>query len=787
MEAKEFDEVASGSEEGDGGTEEDYSDAEADEQPPTKSGDAVGLLTPHQRRATKEFLEAINCIRGKRSVSPVSWSTAVRFLWARKWDVGRAVSLHEVHEATRRREGLTCFHPGHEPLHSELRTGKFTILPTRDVSGAAIAVFTARLHYPAVSTHQTTLQGVVYQLDVALESIDTQRSGLIFIYDMTDSKYSNFDYDLSQKILTLLKGGYPAKLKKVLIVTAPLWFKAPFKILRLFVREKLRDRVYTVSVPQLTVHIAREALPPGLGGTLKVDHNAWLRQCAKSMTNRQHEDTDPLLGSLDTVLSGDAINNINCSESNVPSMTEDYLVKRRNYQTNQMASEVTCREEEMVCGVGEGCQLARGMVDGETENGVDQEMGDDMKSGANTAKRKHPNCPAPLTCGRVDNIVGGREEEEEEEEDMEMSARDMNNGTPSPAPAPSSASSGFSDDDSLHCGVGGQDSRSGGGVAGGHGSGGGLTLEGFVEQVRAKGRVGLCQDYTQIRARPPDGTFNHARLRANLAKNRYTDVLCYDHSRVLLSQIDDDPCSDYINANFVDGYKQKNAFISSQGPLPKTYEDFWRMIWEQHVLVVVMTTRVIERGRIKCGQYWSPEEGSSVTHGLFEIITVSVEQHPDYTISSLQLTNTKLEESREVRHLQFTSWPDYGVPHSALAMLHFLECVRLNQSEMVQALSDTWAGHPRGPPIVVHCSAGIGRTGTFCTLDICLRRLEEEGTVDVQGTVERIRAQRAHSIQMPDQYVFCHLALIEHALSQGLIPPHIDLSGFDDSADVDSE
>ncbi|KAG8223119.1 hypothetical protein J437_LFUL000540 [Ladona fulva] len=157
------------------------------------------------RMATKEFLEAVNRIRGRRSVSPVSWGTAVRFLWARKWDVGRAVALHEVHEATRRREGLTCFHPGREPLHSELRTGKFTILPTRDVSGAAIAVFTARYHSPAVSSHQTTLQGVVYQLDVALESIDTQRSGLIFIYDMTESKYSNFDYDLSQKILTMLK------------------------------------------------------------------------------------------------------------------------------------------------------------------------------------------------------------------------------------------------------------------------------------------------------------------------------------------------------------------------------------------------------------------------------------------------------------------------------------------------------------------------------------------------------------------------------------------------------
>ena len=91
----------------------------------------------------------------------------------------------------------------------------------------------------------------MFQLDVALEEVETQRNGLVFIYNMTNSKYSNFDYDLSQKMLTLLKGCYPARLKKVLIVTAPLWFKAPFKVLRLFVREKLRDRVFTVSIPQV--------------------------------------------------------------------------------------------------------------------------------------------------------------------------------------------------------------------------------------------------------------------------------------------------------------------------------------------------------------------------------------------------------------------------------------------------------------------------------------------------------------------------------------------------------
>jgi len=159
------------------------------------------------------------------------------------------------------------------------------------------------------------------------------------------------------------------------------------------------------------------------------------------------------------------------------------------------------------------------------------------------------------------------------------------------------------------------------------------------------------------------------RLRNNLPKNRYTDVLCFDHSRVILSESDpNDSTSDYINANFVDGYKQKNAFISTQGellcklkvdnittvlyfatgPLPKTSEDFWRMVWEQHVLVVVMTTRVIERGRTKCGQYWPAEEAGKDTYGDFQVTTQTVEQLGDYTRSQILITNTKVNFHIEI-------------------------------------------------------------------------------------------------------------------------------------------
>lgn len=193
------------------------------------------------------------------------------------------------------------------------------------------------------------------------------------------------------------------------------------------------------------------------------------------------------------------------------------------------------------------------------------------------------------------------------------------------------------------------------------------TIEQVVEMVRERGRKGLMSEYAEIKMRPPVGTFTNARLLPNMHKNRYTDVLCYDHSRVILEESPTEAAdvkgldsvdssvagagtllasTDYINANFVDGYKQKNAYISTQGPLPKTSADFWRMVWEQQCLVIVMTTRVNERGRIKCGQYWETQEDSAIEFGHFRIYTKEVQAIDDYTVASLELTNLKVSGER---------------------------------------------------------------------------------------------------------------------------------------------
>ncbi|KAH8397792.1 hypothetical protein KR222_001754, partial [Zaprionus bogoriensis] len=730
----------------------------------------------------------------------ISHTTAVKFLYARKFDIHRAVSLYEQHEQIRQREYLYNIDPDVEPLRSELQTGKFTILPARTSSGAAIALFTAHRHSPLSASHTTTLQGIVYQLDCALQDTDTQRAGLVFIYDMSGSKYSNFDYDLSQKILTLLKGGYPARLKKVLIVTAPLWFKAPFKILRLFVREKLRERVFTVSVPQLSLHVPRKALPLHLGGTLEIDHATWLLNCRASMTNREDELLANIAGSAPagvllpsaaaaaaaaaTLTNGEgsssaasstaaatatiisAVHQLSDSNTTVVTVSGGGGGGAANTESTQStaaaaaASAAEPNENITINGLSPSHRLKLNTSGIQQQQQQPQVLNGDATTTAAatasaataaTAASSATNAAAP---GAGAAGTGG--------------AAAAGNGEFWTENPPSSASSGFSDDDSLA----GQE-------------GDPKTIEQIVQMVRERCRQGLIKEYADIRNRAPEGTFLHARMRYNLTKNRYTDVLCYDHSRVVLAREDEDELSDYINANFVDGYKQKNAYISTQGPLPKTSQDFWRMIWEQHCLVIVMTTRVMERGRVKCGQYWEPTEDSSLEFGNYHVRTISVECNEDYTVASLELRNLKTDEIRNVSHWQFTSWPDYGVPSSAMAMLNFLQKVRDKQAQMVRALGDTWAGHPRGPPIVVHCSAGIGRTGTFITLDICISRLEDVGTADIRGTVEKIRSQRAYSIQMPDQYVFCHLALIEYAYSRGMLQT-VDLAGFDER-EPDSE
>lgn len=662
---------------------------------------------------------------------------AVKFLMARKFDCQRALELYRNHEETRNREDLTVIQASDELLKRELYTEKFTILSGRDKNGAAIALFTARIHQPSLTSHQLVLKALVYQLDAALESIETQRNGLVFIYDMTESKYSNFDYELSKKILNMLKGGYPARLKKVLIVTAPLWFKAPFKILRLFVKEKLRDRVYTINLSQLIQHIPQDALPEQLGGKSITNHKAWLQLCSR-VALKEDPDMNTYFVSCKRPSTGDG------QESTCRSMSSDLSENMQHSDIDSEESKETVNEKQ---------------------NNEDLEKEDSSDEKEVTVEKEDSLNLVP-SKRRIDSVGNKDSVKRAAQETNNENNIDVDSVDAPRKKRPTSSTSSMSNnavEDSLHLP-----------------EADGMDLDQLVEYTRSMRRRGLMEEYASIKMEPPAGTFTVSKAKHNLPKNRYSDVLCLDHSRVKLSIQSNDPSSDYINANYVDGYMQKNAYISTQGPLPRTFGDFWRMVWEEQVMVIVMTTKAVERGRAKCGQYWPPEEDGEEQHEDFLVINTRMEVYQDYSISWLFLLNTKSNESRQIYHLQFTSWPDYGTPSSAAAFLEFLFKVRACQEEAVSSLGSEWQGHTLGPPIVVHCSAGIGRTGTFITTDISLRRLEHIQTVNIRETVRRIRSQRAFSIQMPDQYVFCHFAVIEHGMREGVVGD-VDWTGFDDS------
>ncbi|KAJ6659452.1 hypothetical protein lerEdw1_018686 [Lerista edwardsae] len=335
-----------------------------------------------------------------------------------------------------------------------------------------------------------------------------------------------------------------------------------------------------------------------------------------------------------------------------------------------------------------------------------------------------------------------------------------------------------------------------------------------IDRLKANDGLKFSQEYESIDP-GQQFTWENSNLEVNKPKNRYANVIAYDHSRVILTSIDaladilmlwnrntakiscgwrqavnigvslvspvrslrrwvclspsrilsspvlfksqrltlpfwppGVPGSDYINANYIDGYRKQNAYIATQGPLPETLSDFWRMVWEQRTATIVMMTRLEEKSRVKCDQYW-PGRGTE-TYGLIQVTLLDTVELATYTVRTFALYKNGSSEKRELRQFQFMAWPDHGVPEYPTPILAFLRRVKT-------------CNPPDAGPVVVHCSAGVGRTGCFIVIDAMLERMKHEKTVDIYGHVTCMRSQRNYMVQTEDQYIFIHEALLEAA------------------------
>ncbi|KAM6935839.1 tyrosine-protein phosphatase non-receptor type 2a isoform 1-T1 [Lycodopsis pacificus] len=259
--------------------------------------------------------------------------------------------------------------------------------------------------------------------------------------------------------------------------------------------------------------------------------------------------------------------------------------------------------------------------------------------------------------------------------------------------------------------------------------------------------------FNEIRNQASEYPYKVAKLPANRNLNRYRDVSPYDHSRVKLENSE----NDYINASLVMVEEAQRAYILSQGPLRNTCGHFWLMVWEQCSKAVIMLNRVIEKGSEKCAQYWPTTEElqMSFTDTGFVVRLLTEEDRSYYTVRVLELQNTMTGESREIYHFHYTTWPDFGVPESPASFLNFLFKVR-----------ESGSLGPEHGPSVVHCSAGIGRSGTLALVDTCLvlmDRRNNPSSVDIQKVLLDMREYRMGLIQTPDQLRFSYMAVIEGA------------------------
>ncbi|XP_077981840.1 receptor-type tyrosine-protein phosphatase kappa-like [Glandiceps talaboti] len=274
-----------------------------------------------------------------------------------------------------------------------------------------------------------------------------------------------------------------------------------------------------------------------------------------------------------------------------------------------------------------------------------------------------------------------------------------------------------------------------------------ITIDDLLVYIKEKKQSGFEEEYKML---PSDdiASYSYAVTDDNTPKNRFRNILAYDHSRVVLGSNGDDSESDYINASYINGYKKDKAFIATQGPKPSTVNDLWRMVWQEKSACILMATNLVEKNKGKCTKYWPDQNDGETKYGNISVKNVNEEIFVYSVIRTFHVKKVGNARSREIKQFHFTVWPDMGVPQYPSAVLSILRRIR--------SYNPSNAG-----PVVVHCSAGVGRTGTFITIDAMLEMAEAEGKVDIFNFVHKARQNRMNFVQTLDQYEFIYTAVLE--------------------------
>ncbi|XP_041068540.1 receptor-type tyrosine-protein phosphatase U isoform X1 [Carcharodon carcharias] len=268
-----------------------------------------------------------------------------------------------------------------------------------------------------------------------------------------------------------------------------------------------------------------------------------------------------------------------------------------------------------------------------------------------------------------------------------------------------------------------------------------------INQMKTAEGYGFKQEYEsffegQVSSR------EMSKKKENRSKSRHENIISYDCHRVKLHPLLGDSSSDYVNVSYIDGYHKAKHFIATQGPKQEMVYNFWRMMWQERCSSVVMLTKLVEVGRVKCCKYW-PDD--TELYGDIKVTLMETEFRAEYTVRTFFLERRGYSARHEVQQFHFTAWPEHGVPYHATGLLAFLRRIKISNP-------------PDSGPIVVHCSACAGRTGCYIVLDVMLDMAECEGVVDVYNCVKTLHSRRINMIQTEEQYIFIHDAILEACL-----------------------